>query len=280
MSKRCGKCQRDLPLSDYPTKKNRGRVISLRLCRECERERAGEVQRRRRQGAKGDRRRILQVRWGSERADEILQRLAAQPPFPFHLGRAITSVIKAIVRSIARASKTSARLRYQARYARDPQGERDRIRSYKLRNPHRHSLWERKRAERLARLSDGSVGKGTFWKVLQARKCCPYCRTKLTPQNRTIDHIIPLARGGHHAVSNLVACCIPCNLRKGPRPFGEWLALLSGAARRRAESLYVSRYRALPDQLTLSLAFTGPGTTPKPRVSREPAKNLAREFFG
>lgn len=72
MSKRCGKCQRDLPLSDYPTKKNRGRVIPLRLCRECERERAREVQRRRRQGAKGDRFRTLVVQMGKRAAVEYL----------------------------------------------------------------------------------------------------------------------------------------------------------------------------------------------------------------
>jgi 5-methylcytosine-specific restriction endonuclease McrA len=33
----------------------------------------------------------------------------------------------------------------------------------------------------------------------------------------TVDHIVPLARGGGNAFSNLVACCKPCNEMKGAR---------------------------------------------------------------
>lgn len=39
------------------------------------------------------------------------------------------------------------------------------------------------------------------------------CRVKAT----SVDHIIPTSRGGRDDDDNLVACCWPCNQRKGNR---------------------------------------------------------------
>lgn len=47
-----------------------------------------------------------------------------------------------------------------------------------------------------------------------AKGKCYYCGQK---QKLTIDHIIPLARGGTHEKCNLVAACGPCNSSKGAR---------------------------------------------------------------
>ena len=41
------------------------------------------------------------------------------------------------------------------------------------------------------------------------------------------DHVVPLSRGGAHAVANLVAGCKPCNSRKGARDELEFRALLA-----------------------------------------------------
>ena len=40
---------------------------------------------------------------------------------------------------------------------------------------------------------------------------CQYCSAHAT----TIDHVIPKSKGGDASWGNLVACCAPCNLRKG-----------------------------------------------------------------
>lgn len=43
---------------------------------------------------------------------------------------------------------------------------------------------------------------------------CHYCRTALTEETSTIDHRIPLARGGSNLPDNLVLACVPCNRDK------------------------------------------------------------------
>lgn len=40
---------------------------------------------------------------------------------------------------------------------------------------------------------------------------CYYCGRKLTPTNRTYDHVFPVEKGGKDEVDNLVACCSECN---------------------------------------------------------------------
>lgn len=43
---------------------------------------------------------------------------------------------------------------------------------------------------------------------------CFYCGRSLNESNRTVDHMTPMSRGGLHARSNVVACCLPCNSAK------------------------------------------------------------------
>ena len=44
---------------------------------------------------------------------------------------------------------------------------------------------------------------------------CVYCATPLTPESATLDHVLPLSRGGTHAPGNLVIACHDCNQLKG-----------------------------------------------------------------
>jgi hypothetical protein len=49
---------------------------------------------------------------------------------------------------------------------------------------------------------------------------CQYCGAG---GNLTADHVVPMSRGGTHDITNLVACCLPCNSKKSNRLLCEWL---------------------------------------------------------
>lgn len=46
---------------------------------------------------------------------------------------------------------------------------------------------------------------------------CQYCVKKLSPPELTIDHVVPKSKGGGNEWENAVACCKPCNSKKGDR---------------------------------------------------------------
>jgi 5-methylcytosine-specific restriction endonuclease McrA len=48
---------------------------------------------------------------------------------------------------------------------------------------------------------------------------CQYCGGTATQ----VDHVIPRKSGGGHEMENLLACCGPCNLRKGSKSEGVFL---------------------------------------------------------
>lgn len=53
---------------------------------------------------------------------------------------------------------------------------------------------------------------------LALRDCgqrCVYCATHLDQHTATLDHVVPLARGGAHDPGNIVVACAPCNRLKG-----------------------------------------------------------------
>lgn len=43
---------------------------------------------------------------------------------------------------------------------------------------------------------------------------CYLCLRVLTKKEITLDHVVPLTRGGSHTYDNLRVCCRPCNTRK------------------------------------------------------------------
>jgi 5-methylcytosine-specific restriction endonuclease McrA len=51
--------------------------------------------------------------------------------------------------------------------------------------------------------------------LLRDRNTCQYCGVVLFSGELTLDHVLPRSRGGQSAWENLVACCHPCNRRKG-----------------------------------------------------------------
>lgn len=61
-----------------------------------------------------------------------------------------------------------------------------------------------------------------WWKRKRSDGRCHYCRKKFRPKELTMDHIIPIARGGKSEKFNLVPCCKDCNTRKKQMLPAEW----------------------------------------------------------
>jgi 5-methylcytosine-specific restriction endonuclease McrA len=48
---------------------------------------------------------------------------------------------------------------------------------------------------------------------------CLYCNSK---EKITVDHVVPVSRGGTHSIGNLVPACLSCNTSKGAKTITEW----------------------------------------------------------
>lgn len=51
---------------------------------------------------------------------------------------------------------------------------------------------------------------------------CAYCGVAFGALTPTVDHCVPLSRGGTNDLDNLVWACLPCNLRKGTKTAEEF----------------------------------------------------------
>ncbi len=70
----------------------------------------------------------------------------------------------------------------------------------------RHIRRERAKAREL---------RGTpYFQELLRKGICRYCGKKFPPEELTLDHIVPVARGGRSTRGNLAPCCRACNQAK------------------------------------------------------------------
>ena len=87
---------------------------------------------------------------------------------------------------------------------------------------------ELRRAREKGRELRGSA----WWKRRISAGVCHYCRRSVGARQLTMDHIVPLGRGGRSVRGNVVPACKDCNTRKQsllPVEWQEYLARLAGA---------------------------------------------------
>ncbi|MBM4141475.1 MAG: HNH endonuclease [Nitrospira sp.] len=53
-----------------------------------------------------------------------------------------------------------------------------------------------------------------WWKRRCAEGVCSYCKRKIAPKELTLDHIVPIIRGGKSTKGNVVPVCKECNNKK------------------------------------------------------------------
>jgi len=77
----------------------------------------------------------------------------------------------------------------------------------------------KRRAQKKQSIS-GSVTPKTIKNMFERfGHACVYCGST---ERLTMDHLIPLSRGGTNVESNLVSACYSCNCSKGPKDSFEW----------------------------------------------------------
>lgn len=64
--------------------------------------------------------------------------------------------------------------------------------------------------------------KSPWWKRKRAAGLCHYCGGRFLPDELTMDHLVPLIRGGRSTKGNLVAACKDCNSKKKHQLVFEW----------------------------------------------------------
>jgi 5-methylcytosine-specific restriction endonuclease McrA len=77
---------------------------------------------------------------------------------------------------------------------------------FDLRDDPAHVARERDKARALR--------KTAWWRRRVQRGVCGYCGRSVPPGTLTMDHLVPIARGGRSTRGNVVAACKECNNRK------------------------------------------------------------------
>jgi 5-methylcytosine-specific restriction endonuclease McrA len=73
--------------------------------------------------------------------------------------------------------------------------------------------------------------KSQWWKNRIAQGVCHYCGAEMAPKELTLDHIVPIIRGGKSTKGNCVPSCKECNNRKKhllPIEWEEYLDRIKG----------------------------------------------------
>ena len=85
-----------------------------------------------------------------------------------------------------------------------------------------HVKKEKEKARRLR--------KTQWWRAKLDKGICYYCHRKVGRENLTMDHIVPLSRGGKSRKGNVVPACKECNNKKKymlPIEWKEYMARLA-----------------------------------------------------
>jgi 5-methylcytosine-specific restriction endonuclease McrA len=67
-----------------------------------------------------------------------------------------------------------------------------------------------------------------WWRRRVAPGVCQYCRRQVGARALTLDHVVPLVRGGRSVKANMVPCCKDCNSRKQSLLAWEWEDYVAG----------------------------------------------------
>lgn len=85
---------------------------------------------------------------------------------------------------------------------------------WKNRNKEKVSLWDKNKRHKRRDAKGGSTIYIQEWRDLLAKykNKCHWCEKKF--KKLTMDHYVPLSKGGSHSIENIVPSCLSCNCSK------------------------------------------------------------------
>lgn len=92
--------------------------------------------------------------------------------------------------------------------------------NYRDKNPQMHRAALQRRRTKIRQSGICKISSKEIAKLYSNR--CFYCQSA---DKITLDHVVPISRGGRHSIGNLVAACSSCNSSKNNRFITEWKKL-------------------------------------------------------
>lgn len=86
---------------------------------------------------------------------------------------------------------------------------------------------------------DGSVTVEALRDMWANATVCLYCGRELTHWNKSVEHMMPMSKGGEHSVRNVIVICRLCNTTKRSMCFDEWIERLAEPFRSAAHDRFV-----------------------------------------
>jgi 5-methylcytosine-specific restriction endonuclease McrA len=217
--KRCSSCKVEKPTTDFWKSSNNPDGFRYR-CVPCEmqyrsnrkhldRETSNRAQRKRREAEK-QKIREAEIQWAKANPEKVKELEKARL-------EAVVEKRRAQTRRWRQQNPEKAR-EIQRKYREShPEIYREASKKYVQANPEVKRAAEAKRKAKKRNNSRFRISTKEL-KDLYAGPCS-YCGAL---GEMTLDHVVPISRGGVHGIGNLVAACGPCNFSKGQKLLIEW----------------------------------------------------------
>jgi 5-methylcytosine-specific restriction endonuclease McrA len=95
--------------------------------------------------------------------------------------------------------------------SKNPEAVTEKVKSWRLRNP---GWWQKRRAD-LAKVTNTLTTEEWLSVLSEFNHSCAYCGR--SDAKLTMDHVIPISKGGPHSKENVVPSCSSCNSKKGAK---------------------------------------------------------------
>jgi 5-methylcytosine-specific restriction endonuclease McrA len=133
-------------------------------------------------------------------------------------------IVKKRVREWEKTHKEKVNKRFRLKYKNNPDVRKkvaQFVKNWRKNNPERVRILHRNRRFKKRNAGNGWNADQEIELFFNYGNICAYCGKKFN--KLTVDHIIPIAKGGIHEIENAVPACIHCNSSKCDTPLLIWM---------------------------------------------------------